>query len=98
MSPAFWDVHLQASEATIFAHHYLRAEALSGVALHCLTVREERRGAMGEDRRAVNACIQSGGQGRSLRVVRAMWYEHDGAHEGRGMEGAAEVDSQWVGA
>ena len=48
----------------VFAHHYLRAEALSGVAPHCLTVREERRGAMGEDRRAVNACIQSGGQGR----------------------------------
>ena len=27
-----------------------------------------------------------------------MWYEHDGAHEGHGMEGAAEVDSQWAGA
>ena len=38
------------------------------------------------------------GKGGSLRVVRAMWYEHDGAHEGRGMEGAAEVDSQWAGA
>ena len=40
------------------------AEALSGVAPHCLMVREERRGAMGEDRRAVNVCIQSGRQGR----------------------------------
>ena len=49
---------------TIFAHHYLRAEALSGVAPHCLTVREERCGAKGEDRRAVNACIKLGGQGR----------------------------------
>ena len=59
-----YDFDARIRKFSIFAHHYLQAEALSGVAPHCLTVREKRRGAMGEDRRAVNACIQSGGQGR----------------------------------